>query len=374
MSGRGARRAWRLARPWLARVGLALGSLAGCVLAVEGWLRWSAPEGGFVLDAVLTEHPEGLYQQDGELGQALAPGADVAFRTLEYATRVRVNSLGLRGPEPEPGGRRVLALGDSFTMAAQVDEEQAWPARLQAALAERSGQEVQVFNAGVDGYGTFQEVAMLQRVGRRLEVEAAVLAFYLGNDFRDNHAHREPWTQPRPLQDPRAVAAWEFRRDLARRWASLSRIYATWLTARLLRSQDFRVEEYRDEVRIYTDPSLLAQTSRHTAEALGKLSRTCEELEIACLVALIPPAYAVDSRRAAATFEAFGLDAAEADLEAPARAVSEAAGDLEVLDLSPALRQAGGRLYYTYDPHWTPAAHDAAGRAIAEALAPRLFE
>lgn len=359
-------------RTWLARLGLALGSLAISVLAAELWLRHSGPEGGFVLDAVLTEQPAALYAADPELGQALRPGADVVFSTLEYRSRVRVNSLGLRGPEPEPGGRRILALGDSFTMAAQVEEAESWPAQLQAALAERSGQQVQVFNAGVDGYGSFQELAVLRRLGRRLDVEAAVLAFYLGNDFRDNERHRRPGPRAELEMDPAALAAWREQRARIERWASVSRLYATYLTAALLRGRDFRVEEYRDELRIYTDPELLARTSRYTAEALGGLSERCAALEITCLIALIPPAYAVDTRRAAATFEAFGLDADEADLEAPVRAVRAAAGGLEVLDLSPALRAAGGRLYYSYDPHWTAAAHAVAGRAIAEALGPAL--
>jgi hypothetical protein len=54
--------------------------------------------------------------------------------TAEFTTWVRVNSKGLRGPEipyvKPTGTYRVLVLGDSFTFALQVAEEETFVARL----------------------------------------------------------------------------------------------------------------------------------------------------------------------------------------------------------------------------------------------------
>lgn len=56
---------------------------------------------------------------------------------------VNTSSLGLRGPEPAPGGPRVLAVGDSVTFGWGLADEESWPARLSAELG------VTVLNGGV---------------------------------------------------------------------------------------------------------------------------------------------------------------------------------------------------------------------------------
>lgn len=56
---------------------------------------------------------------------------------------VDTNSLGLRGPEPAPGGTRVLAVGDSVTFGWGVADDESWPARLSGELG------VTVLNGGV---------------------------------------------------------------------------------------------------------------------------------------------------------------------------------------------------------------------------------
>ena len=61
----------------------------------------------------------GLYVVDPKVGHRMKPGLrGVLGNFAEFTTQVRVNQLGIRGPEVgpvRPGVERVLVLGDSFT-------------------------------------------------------------------------------------------------------------------------------------------------------------------------------------------------------------------------------------------------------------------
>ena len=68
-----------------------------------------------------------LYVSDGDLLLVPNPGFEGEVSTIEYSASVRINSKGHRGPElgaKAPGELRLLALGDSFTLGVQVEEEQ----------------------------------------------------------------------------------------------------------------------------------------------------------------------------------------------------------------------------------------------------------
>ena len=71
---------------------------------------------------------------------------------------MRINSRGMRGPELKqrrPGHRRILFLGDSFTMAGQLPEEDTFVHRVGDLLRMDPGVDVEVVNAGVNGYSTY---------------------------------------------------------------------------------------------------------------------------------------------------------------------------------------------------------------------------
>lgn len=123
---------------------------------------------------VATDHPD--------LPYVLRPGADVT----QLGVPVRVNALGLRGPDarptPAPGVRRVLALGDSVTFGHQLPVEQAFPALLERALDAREPGRWEVLNGGVQGYDTAAELAWLERRGLALAPDVVVVGFNL-NDY-----------------------------------------------------------------------------------------------------------------------------------------------------------------------------------------------
>lgn len=110
-------------------------------------------------------------------GWAMVPGQT----HYTYTHEVRVNALGLRGPEvgpKEPGERRVLFLGDSLTYGQGVAEEDTVPAVLERTLEARTGEPWTVINAGHRAYDTAQELALFAELAPGLAPDFVLLGWY----------------------------------------------------------------------------------------------------------------------------------------------------------------------------------------------------
>ena len=109
---------------------------------------------------------------------------------VEFRSSVRTNRWGLRGADATeraaPGVVRILALGDSFTHAAQVDEDASFTTRLARGLSARTHVPTEVLNAGVNGWGTDNALLYFEREGRRFHPDIVLLAFDTTNDVFEN--------------------------------------------------------------------------------------------------------------------------------------------------------------------------------------------
>lgn len=110
----------------------------------------------------------------------------------EHDFRLSTDARGYRmtGVE-QSGGKRILVVGDSTAFGVGVDDADTWPAKLEGLLAERGGAAVEVVNAGVPGYSTFQAVRMAEKYG--LEVKPDVVIVCAGfNDTANTPAGELP--------------------------------------------------------------------------------------------------------------------------------------------------------------------------------------
>lgn len=133
-----------------------------------------------------------FYQPHPLRGWELRPGAEGLW-TKEGHAEVRINARGMRDREiavPKPAGTlRIALLGDSCVEALQVPVEKTFARLLEGELARCpavGGRKVETLNFGVAGYGTVQELLALRHEAWPLEPDAVVLAFYSGNDVRNN--------------------------------------------------------------------------------------------------------------------------------------------------------------------------------------------
>ena len=99
------------------------------------------------------------------------------------------NSQGFRSDEDfrlekAPGAFRVIALGDSTTEGFEVRQNHTYSAVLERYL-RKYGVNAEVFNTGISGFGTAEELVYLENEGIKYKPDAVVLGFF-GNDFDDN--------------------------------------------------------------------------------------------------------------------------------------------------------------------------------------------
>ena len=141
---------------------------------------------------------------DPELGWVQQQGVTMRRRN-EAGTAVAVEGSAL-GIRRSPGAyrsdaRTVLVAGDSFTAGTQVPFADTWTSRLQEGLrAQRL--DVQLVNAGVDGYDLSQSYRLARRLWGTFRPRHLVLAVFIGNDLVDYERQasaRPPWEQDTPL-------------------------------------------------------------------------------------------------------------------------------------------------------------------------------
>jgi len=133
-----------------------------------------------------------FYTYDRYRGWVLRPGAAGSY-TKEGDAYVRINREGFRGPETPlakpPNTIRIAMLGDSFTEAQQIAEDQTFSAVIGRTLTSCpaiGGRKVEVLNLGVNGYGTAQELMTLRHQAWRFSPDIVVLALFTGNDIVNN--------------------------------------------------------------------------------------------------------------------------------------------------------------------------------------------
>ena len=179
---------------WLGRIALLFGGTLFGICIAEFMARSYAPhQSADLLFNSSDASPRNLYVIDAET--RLRPNANLqeTIQSLDYTVELRTNSLGLRGPKlTEVQGEQWIALGDSFTMSVQVNEEDSF----QHLLGET--QNVHVWNAGVDGFSTWQAGLRLEKIAQKIPLQKAILIFFTGNDFQDNERFSAMARMPLP--------------------------------------------------------------------------------------------------------------------------------------------------------------------------------
>lgn len=194
----------------------AIVSVIAALVIVEVWVRlaWDDRQG-----------TPGFYLSDPVLGQRLAPGYDGWFA----GAPVHINALGFRDSrdytvEKPTGTYRILVLGDSVTFGHGALYETTYPYLLEQRLkAWRPDVSWEVWNLGVPGYNTRQELDYLRAVRARFAPDLVVVGFFV-NDFTGN--------EPVPAPSFRTRATSVLQRFMQRRLYSYEFYKRTYLTMR----------------------------------------------------------------------------------------------------------------------------------------------
>ena len=177
-------------KTFMQRLGLILGGILVAFVVAEIAVR------------VLNLAPAEFYTYDRYVGWKMKPNYS-GWQKHEGVALMESNSEGFRGPEyslvKPPGTLRIAVLGDSFAEAQHVAFEDTFCSVIQRDLqgqcpfaiggddkSQRLFTNVEVMNFGCDGYGTAQELQTLRHSVWQYSPDVIVLAFFNGNDVRNN--------------------------------------------------------------------------------------------------------------------------------------------------------------------------------------------
>jgi hypothetical protein len=192
--------------------------------AVEIWVRsaWDASRG-----------KPGFFLSDPVLGQRLAANYDGWFAGVP----VRTNSLAFRDNREypltkPPGTFRILVLGDSVTFGHGALYETSYPYLIEQQLkAWHPDVKWEVWNLGVPGYNTAQELAQLNELGDRVQPDLVIVGFFL-NDFTGF----APVSHPNVAQRAESAVLRTMQRH----------VYSTELYKRIFLTLKFRLSESKE--------------------------------------------------------------------------------------------------------------------------------
>ena len=355
-----------------AKLGLLMGGLLIGLVLAEGVARIIAPnQAADLLFNASDASPMNLYVIDKETRVTTAPNLNTSIESLDYTVQIQTNELGLRGPklsEVSNDTPHWIAVGDSFTMSVQVDQENTFSGQLSA----KSG--TQIWNAGVDGYSTWQATLRVQQIKEHLPINRVLLTFFTGNDFQDNERflamQRSPLPGPAGSPIPRpsipGSEIWLMQHSY------IYAHYRIWNKIQQLGSPtDFSKGNWQDELRLFTldGEKRRGQLRGQTKRALQQLRDYTRQNNMELMVAIAPPAFVIHPERLDATFELVDLDPKRADVDAPQQLAVDILKELRIpyCDLSPALREAT-QSYLTFDGHWTLEGHTVVADTIASCL------
>lgn len=304
-----------------------LGTVAALLLVLEGLLR--------------------IVDSNGD-----RPANHPSPELSQYAKRFREDL-----PVGKAAGEfRVLALGDSFTWGYGLgDGRDAWPKALEARLrGEKGGDGVRVFNLGVPGFTTVNELELLSRKGLALEPDLVVVQFLINDVLPSSTDYQrvgEDWLYERKAVD--LLPAGEMHDILRKK----SRLYV-FVNGRF-RALQRKIWPARDWEELYDDgfPGW-----RDCRKALAGISRLTEHAGGKAVLAIFPSLI-----KGEWTEESYPYTRVYARVEAAARD-----SGLAVVNLLPAFVADGRRFedlrVHFSDGHPGEEAHALAAAAVADFL------
>lgn len=382
----------------------------GLLVCLSGLLVCGAAEG---VVRRWFPHPRypGFIEPDPDLGHLPRPGWKGRATNMfgSYDTAISINRDGFRDRdhslETPPQTIRIAFLGDSFTMAQQVEENQCFVRRIET-LLNRPGMlnvRVECMNFGVDGYCAQQELACYRKHVRKYRPSMVVLAFFVGNDFLENVSYLTDQNLGRPyfhVEDGRLVEtpadlkkmtenrqrdAWRYRS----KWTH--RIQLKNLIQQILwdfqhpakKSPGGSATENQDQARrdwvgYYEPDSPVARTAEPLTIALVRKLQDEVVLDGGRLAVMliggrlnVEPDRFQDETRSLGFLK--GLDS-DRPFKLMVDAFPEIAKENGFLDTRDCLRRAQprGNLFFPRDGHYSVVAHEAVAEEAAKWLTPRL--
>ncbi|MBK7642011.1 MAG: hypothetical protein IPJ19_03015 [Planctomycetes bacterium] len=246
--------------------------------------------------------PVTIGQFDPQLGWVKTPGASIHRHTSEFDVHFDINALGLRddpmsSPAKPAGKLRVLMLGDSFVQGYTVERHDLFVDILER-WWKAEGREIDVINAGTEGYSTDQEALWLAGPGRGFEPDV-VLLFPYENDLYWNAATSyDRYQKPRINADghPEARVLADPGEKNTFEKSALGTLIGKFSAERKSWTPDGgHALDMESAAFFHEPPVFMKEALERTQGALLNLKQTCSELKARLVVVPIPHKASIQS-------------------------------------------------------------------------------
>ncbi len=153
-------------------------SLAAALLAGEFYLRWNPPASVYfeTLETVQRTHSE--ISPYPYIGHVPERGSVKTFRTSEFHTTIKINSMSMRDdeyPVQKPVGvKRIAVMGDSFVFGWGVENKDVFTKLMEKEHLKNTD----VLNFGVAGYSSYQAFERLKRDALKFQPDIVLFFLY----------------------------------------------------------------------------------------------------------------------------------------------------------------------------------------------------
>ncbi len=315
------------------------------------------------------QHPVyGWAPRPGISGRRVSMEYDYDFKHTAQGLRGNINFTAIRSDDSR---QRILFLGDSFTYGIGSANDEIFVEQINSLLPQS-----EIINAGANGYGQRQELAILDTLGAALKPDLVVLMFFW-NDPEDNLGASAPdfmiADDERVIRtdmkvpasfDPLALRIDQYLIEPEQRLLRRTYLYKLFKEG----ARGFRHRLFGGRERKIQNPEQKEAAWKITRELLRAIKLRSLEIGSKLIVVSIPDYQLV----APEAGRLKGQKKLNIEIEQDLREACEAIG-IAYLDLLPELtRQQTASpepLYFVTDRHLTPQGNEAVARILAPVLA-----
>lgn len=321
---------------------------------------------------------------------ALVPDSYAELRQRDFQYIQRVNKLGLRGRETtveKPSNtKRILMLGDSFTMGKGVEDNETFSVLVEESLGDwltACGEgSVEVLNGGVDSYAPILSYIQFERELASFAPDLVILNVD-NSDLIQEQAYRR---QAVRAEDGSIIAVPQIAQDSLyeqfRSWTTRNLYFTRILLVYMIRAMDHQeisvrrvVNEFGREHFAHTLEGDIDRTAQwqDVFDSVTRIKYLADSIQAEFILATYPWAHQVnDTDWVPGRYTFMERGEQTSSLTQQTIRQSSAALGMELYEALPVFQSYQGSepLYFKFDPHWTPAGH----RVMAQGLVRHIVE
>lgn len=340
----------------------------------------------------LTDYQSNItYVSDKYLGYIPEPNQDAPFNIkCLRVPHLLTNSDGMRGGEwSNEGSPKIALLGDSYLLGYTINE------KFHIANLLKAATKGEIWNTGVSGYGTYQELLIWRKLIRDRKPDITVLFVYLENDIRDNQfalcrAEGQIYSPSCEVKEGKIVERTDFevreKQSALKAW-----IKANCYTSRLINNLAKMSTKKKEHGNFFEKESFAYNVYRpgfsqnwedgwHITEwALNELKKECDSVGSKLLIVNVPGVIQLAYDLKAELKSQIGTDSMPSgfQLDYPIRRLQTIAdsADIQMCDMQPEflryrdLHKLQNPLFgWCFDGHWNPIGHQLAADLVYNEL------